>query len=67
MAGEESEKPDIADFKRAVWHKCFEVLLKTISLLSITGIPVLCGGTTWHQVYPFIFVLAADYEEQYVM
>jgi hypothetical protein len=34
---------------------------------SITGHLVKCGDDKLRRVYPFIFVLAADYEEQYVV
>ena len=64
MSEEESDKSDVVDFKRAVWHKSFEILLETISLYSVTGYVVKCGDGEWRRVYPFIFDLAADYEEQ---
>lgn len=67
MSEEESDKSDVVDFKRAVWHKSFEILLETISLYSVTGYVVKCGDGEWRRVYPFVFVLAADYEEQYVV
>lgn len=67
VSEEESDKNDIVDFKRAVWHKSFELLLESISHLSVTGYLVKCGDGQWRRLFPFIFVLAADYEEQYVM
>jgi len=67
VSEEESDKSDVVDFKRAVWHKSFELLLESISLFSVTGYLVKCGDGEWRRLFPFIFVLAADYEEQYVM
>lgn len=67
VSEEESDKSDVVDFKRSVWHKSFEILLESISLYSVTGYLVKCGDNEWRRLYPFIFVLAADYEEQYVM
>lgn len=67
VSEEESDKSDIVDFKRTVWHKSFEILLESISLFSVTGYLVNCGDDQWRRLYPFIYVLAADYEEQYVM
>ncbi|KAG6810964.1 hypothetical protein H0H92_009583 [Tricholoma furcatifolium] len=68
LSDEESEKlkPDYVNFKRAVYHACFSHLLSTISEESYVGCIFNCGGTL-RNLYPFVFVLAADYEEQCAM
>jgi hypothetical protein len=45
----------------------FEILLETISHYSVTGYLMQCGDGIWRRVHPFVFILAADYEEQYIM
>jgi len=66
VSGEETDFADFADFKCAVWHESFKILLGTIAAYAITGHLVKCGDGMWRRIYPFVFVLAADYEEQYV-
>ncbi|KAG6905479.1 hypothetical protein DXG01_002463 [Tephrocybe rancida] len=63
---EESEngKVEWVNFKKAVWHESFKILLKEVALYSKTGIEVKCGDGVFRRIYPFIFLLAADYEEQ---
>jgi hypothetical protein len=55
-----------ADFRRAVWHSSFKVLLESISIHSRTGCWVRCGDGINRLLYPVILILAADYEEQCV-
>jgi len=62
----ESGKPGFVNFKRAVWHESFKVLLQSISLHSYTGCWFHCGDGVDRHLYPLVFILAADYEEQYV-
>ncbi|KAF8072161.1 hypothetical protein FPV67DRAFT_1667598 [Lyophyllum atratum] len=67
---EESEKkssPDFVDFKKAVWHASFKKLLENVAEFSKVGILVNCGDGVTRRIYPFIFLLAADYEEQAIM
>lgn len=67
VSEEETDKADFVDFKRAIWHESFRILMETIATYSVTGHLVKCGDGVWRRVFPFIFVLAADYEEQYVV
>ncbi|KAG6905321.1 hypothetical protein DXG01_003456 [Tephrocybe rancida] len=59
----EQGKPEYVNFKRAVYHKCLDHLFSTIATESTVGSIFNCGGTA-RLLYPFIFILAADYEEQ---
>ncbi|KAF9470013.1 hypothetical protein BDZ94DRAFT_1329905 [Collybia nuda] len=63
----ESGKPGFVNFKRVVWHESFRILLETISKHSYTGCWLNCGDRVSRKVYPFVFILSADYEEQCVM
>lgn len=56
------DKDDIADLKRVVWHKSFEILLEKLAIDSVTGVLMKCGDGQFRRVFPFIFILAADYE-----
>jgi hypothetical protein len=55
------------DFKRIVWHESFEKLLDSIGEHSKTGFAVECGDGIERVLYPFVIILSADYEEQYVI
>jgi len=67
VAEDESDKgKSFTNFKRAVWHASFKVLLDGIELESYTGVLIKCGDGILRKLYPFVYVLAADYEEQYV-
>ncbi|GJF00191.1 hypothetical protein PsYK624_164700 [Phanerochaete sordida] len=57
---------DWVDFTKVIWHKGFEKILESIALLSRVGFPVQCGDGIERILYPFIHILSADYEEQYV-
>lgn len=62
---EEKGKPNYVNFKRVVWHNCFRKLLESLSLILRTGNSVTCGDGIIRHLFPFIIILAADYEEQY--
>lgn len=52
------------NFKRVIWHDSFYKLLETIERHSAEGCWVRCGDDVVRHIYPLIFILAADYEEQ---
>ena len=60
----ESGKKPFADFKRAVWHQAFKILLEFIFQHSKTGCSVFCGDEIERLIVPLILILSADYEEQ---
>ncbi|PBK68548.1 hypothetical protein ARMSODRAFT_887703, partial [Armillaria solidipes] len=69
---EESQHHDktyYADFKRAVWHKAFEIILSSIKDRSKIGAWVQSSDpdvAPWY-LFPTIMILSADYEEQCMM
>ncbi|KZT70542.1 hypothetical protein DAEQUDRAFT_667378, partial [Daedalea quercina L-15889] len=62
----EEGKKGFVDFKRIVWHKAFYELLKKIEPLSKTGYQYSSADID-KLFYPFVAILAADYEEQCIM
>ncbi|KAJ6451940.1 hypothetical protein C8R45DRAFT_848162 [Mycena sanguinolenta] len=62
----ETGKPDFVNFKCAVWRSAFYKLLESIVTASKTGIMTECGDGVWRCLFPFILILAADYEEAQV-
>ncbi|KAK0474683.1 hypothetical protein EDD18DRAFT_1116421 [Armillaria luteobubalina] len=63
------DKSYYADFKRAVWHKAFEVILSSIKNRSKIGAWVQSSDpdvVPWY-LFPTIMILSADYKEQCVM
>ena len=64
---EDKGKLDSVTFKRIVWHQSFQRLLESIKLHSWTGCSVVCGDGIERLLFPFILILSADYEEQYVI
>ncbi|KAJ6451798.1 hypothetical protein C8R45DRAFT_1057103 [Mycena sanguinolenta] len=63
----ETGKPSFVNFKCAVWHSAFYKLLESIVTASKTGVMTECGDSVWRCLFPFILILAADYEEACVM
>ncbi|KAM6495342.1 hypothetical protein JOM56_009965 [Amanita muscaria] len=63
----EKGKSAYADFKRAIWHNSFLVILESISTKSKTGVWFTCGDGVQRHLFPVVFALSADYEEQSVM
>ncbi|KAI9450373.1 hypothetical protein HD554DRAFT_2044235 [Boletus coccyginus] len=61
-----SGKPAWMNFKVAVWHESFKVILETIAMHSKTG----CWITYWDDVtqrlFPHVLILSANYKEQCV-
>jgi hypothetical protein len=60
----DSGKTAFANYKAAVWHKSFEVLLESIREYSHSGHMTHCGDDIWRWLFPLILILTADYEEQ---
>lgn len=55
---------DFVNFKRVVWHKSFIKLLASIKNYSHIGCWITCGDGVLRWLFPCIFILSADYEEQ---
>ncbi|KAK0473861.1 hypothetical protein IW261DRAFT_1423234 [Armillaria novae-zelandiae] len=58
-------KPSWINFKRVVWHESFRKIMESVVEYSYTGYAFTLphSGKTI-VIYPFIFILSADYEEQ---
>ncbi|KAK0471916.1 hypothetical protein IW261DRAFT_1424721 [Armillaria novae-zelandiae] len=61
-------KPSWINFKRVVWHESFRKIMESVVEYSYTGYAFTLphSGKTI-VIYPFIFVLSADYEEHCMM
>lgn len=57
-------KPAWANFKAAVWHESFKVLLETIAKHSKCGCWVKCWDAIARRFFPRVLILSADFEEQ---
>ena len=63
----ESGKTGFVDFKRVVWHECFKKMLETLKYSEAEGgFWVNCSDRQSRLLCPFIIILSADFEEQYV-
>jgi len=60
------DNTDNVNFSRVVWHESFRKLLESIEGYSFVGCWQECGDKIQRFLFPFIFVLSADYEEQQV-
>ena len=60
-------KPSWINFKRVVWHESFRKIMESVAEYSYTGYAFTLphSGKTI-VIYPFVFILSADYEEQSV-
>jgi hypothetical protein len=60
------DSTDYVNFSRVVWHESFRKLLESIEGYSFVGCWKECGDKIQRFLFPFIFALSADYEEQQV-
>ncbi|OJT09918.1 hypothetical protein TRAPUB_13606, partial [Trametes pubescens] len=60
----EEGKKGFTNFKRAIWHESFKILVHTVSQYAKTGYKFQCGDDIERILYPVIIILVADYEEQ---
>lgn len=60
----ETHKKKFVDFKNVIWHESFLKILESIKQYSKTGCKIMCGDGVERVLFPFIFILSADYEEQ---
>lgn len=63
----ERKKTSWRNFKNAVYHEAFRQFLKDVALFSKVGCEVLCGDRVSRLLFPFIHIISADYEEQWVI
>ncbi|KAH9961701.1 hypothetical protein BGW80DRAFT_1181151, partial [Lactifluus volemus] len=63
----EDGKPQFVNFKRAVWHESFRVVVQSIVDHSKMGCWLKCGDGIKRWLFPTVLILSADYEEQCVM
>ena len=63
----ETGKKGYVNLKRVVWHESFWEILRSIQIYAKTGFKVICGDKVECWVFPFVVILSADYEEQYVL
>ena len=59
-------KHGYVNFKHVVWHKSFYLMLESIMSISSTGSWFRCGDDIVRHLFPYILILSADYEEQFV-
>ncbi|KAI0777095.1 hypothetical protein BC629DRAFT_1736243 [Irpex lacteus] len=60
----EKGKKNYIDWKHAVYHESFKVLLEEVAIHSRTGYKLRCGDNQLRTLFPFIHIITADYEEQ---
>ena len=61
---EDKHRTSWVNFKNAIWHKSFHKLLQSIEVYAVTGYSLKCGDHVHRNIFPFIVILSADYEEQ---
>jgi Plavaka transposase len=50
-----------------VWHKAFYEIVESIEKHTELGFSLYCGDGVRRKLYPYILIVSADYEEQYVV
>ena len=63
----ESKKKRFVHFKRVVWHKAFYKIVESIEKYAELGYVLVCGDVVRQKIYPAIFIVSADFEEQCVI
>ncbi|KAG1744575.1 uncharacterized protein EDB91DRAFT_1236508 [Suillus paluster] len=62
-----SGKPAFVNFKNAVWHAAFLMILACLAPLSKFSSAIKCWDNVIRVFYPIVLILSADYKEQAVM
>lgn len=60
----EKGKKNYIDWKHAIYHDAFRILLEQVAANSRTGYRLTCGDNKPRTIYPFVHIITADYEEQ---
>ncbi|GJE85102.1 Plavaka transposase-domain containing protein [Phanerochaete sordida] len=58
------KKTSWVNHKNEVWHTAMSFILQSIETKSQTGVSIVCGDKKIRNLFPFIHILSADYEEQ---
>jgi len=58
------KKKAFIDFKCAIWHSSFHLVLQSIIEYSKTGYWFKCGNHIQCWLFPIVLILSADYKEQ---
>ena len=61
-----AKKTAFVDFKRLVWHRAFNCVIKSLIEISKEGGWLRDDEGVDHHYFPGITILSADYEEQHV-
>lgn len=59
-------KTSFVNFKRVIWHKSFLIFLATIAPYAKTGFWHRFESSILRCLFPLVYILSSDYEEQYV-
>jgi hypothetical protein len=62
----EKHSPHFKNFKRTVYHGCFAQIIAGIRTASLIGEAMRCGDGVNRVIRPGVYILSADYEEQFV-
>jgi hypothetical protein len=66
VASDTNDNTDKVNFSRVVWHESFQRILESIEGYSHVGCWKECGDKVLRFLFPFVFALSSDYEEQFV-
>jgi hypothetical protein len=61
---EEKTRPDFINFRRRVYHQTMREIYRSIQSAGIDGLAVSCGDGINRVLYPGIYILSLDFEEQ---
>ncbi|KAI9434760.1 hypothetical protein BJY52DRAFT_1131497, partial [Lactarius psammicola] len=64
---DDCNKSSFTNFKQAVWHESFFVIIQSIILHLKTSCWVECGNGVKQWLFPIVLMLSTDYEKQYVL
>lgn len=61
---EEKTRTEFKDFKRRVHHKAMKAILESMQIYSLDGIATKCGDGVTRVLYPGVYCMSMDFEEQ---
>ena len=61
---EEKKRQEYMNFSRTVYHRVWWEVLKSLEVAQQFGMAVECGDGVTRVVFPGLYILSMDYEEQ---
>lgn len=60
---EDQHRPEYISYRREVYHRAWQIILEDIRHAARYGMATRCADSTERILFPFIYIISADFEE----